>query len=215
MSSAAQSYTQSEENIHWSTALLGVVAMTLGTPWMILTAVRNDRMWQVVGVTAFCLSALSMFVTSTLYHFARVPHTKAILRRLDHSAIYLLIAGTYTPLMIGVVGGSLGWWLLAIVWGIAIVGVGMKMSGSLLHIPMLSSILYLALGWLGVAAARQLWNGLSANEFAWLVAGGMTYTCGVPFYLWKRRSYAHGAWHLFVLGGVACHFMAIRALITR
>jgi hemolysin III len=210
-----QSYSQSEEMVHSSTALFGVVAMVLGTPWMISTAARNDQAWQVVGVLAFCLSALSMFVTSTLYHFVRAPHAKAMLRRLDHSAIYILIAGTYTPFMIGVVGGPLGWWLLVTVWSVAILGVAMKMWGALLHIPILSTVLYLILGWIGMIAARQLWGGLSVNQFGWLVAGGLCYTAGVPFYLWKRRSYAHGAWHLFVLGGVACHFMAIRALIMR
>jgi hemolysin III len=214
MSHGAQSYSQSEEMIHSGTALLGVISMALGTPWLLLTASRNDVAWQVIGVCAFCFGALAMFVTSTLYHFAKAPRVKGILRRLDHSAIYVLIAGTYTPFLIGVVGGSLGRWLLVIVWGVAALGVGLKMWGALLHIPRLSTFLYLIIGWIGVIAARQLWSGLSVEQFSWLVAGGLTYTCGVPFYLWKRRSYAHGAWHLFVLGGVACHFMAIRSLIA-
>jgi hemolysin III len=211
---AAQSYSQAEEIVHTSTALIGVIAMALGTPWLILTAAHNEQTWQVVGVAAFCFGALSMFLTSTFYHFVRAPHTKAILRRLDHSAIYLLIAGTYTPYAIGVVGGSLGWWLFAIVWSVAILGVAIKMWGALLHLPWLSTLLYLIIGWIGVIAARQLWGGLSVTQFSWLVGGGLCYTAGVPFYLWKRRSYAHGAWHLFVLGGVACHFMAIRYLIA-
>jgi hemolysin III len=210
----AQSYSQAEEVVHTGTALVGVIAMALGTPWLILTAAHNDQTWQVVGVAAFCFGALSMFLTSTFYHFVRAPHTKAILRRLDHSAIYLLIAGTYTPYAIGVVGGSRGWWLFAIVWSVAILGVAIKMWGALLHLPWLSTLLYLIIGWIGVIAARQLWGGLSVTQFSWLVGGGLCYTAGVPFYLWKRRSYAHGAWHLFVLGGVACHFMAIRYLIA-
>jgi hemolysin III len=208
------SYSDSEERVHSSTALLGVISMALGTPWLILTAARNNQAWQVIGVSAFCFGAMSMFITSTLYHFARAPHAKSILRRLDHSAIYLLIAGTYTPYAVGVVGGSLGWWLFAIVWGVAILGVTIKMWGALLRLPWLSTVLYLIIGWIGVIAAKQLWGGLSAPQFSWLVAGGLCYTGGVPFYLWKRQSYAHGAWHLFVLGGVACHFMAIRSLIA-
>jgi hemolysin III len=199
--------------VHSGTAMIGIVAMVIGTPWLLLIATRNDKAWQVAGVLAFCLSALSMFVTSTLYHFTTEPRAKGILRRFDHSAIYLLIAGTYTPYAIGVVGGTLGWALLATLWSVAILGVVLKMWGALLHIPKLSTMLYLILGWIGIVVAKQLWGGLSVTQLSWLVAGGLCYTGGVPFYLWKRRSYAHGAWHLFVLGGVACHFMAIRSLI--
>ena len=162
---------------------------------------------------AFGIGALMMFSTSTLYHAESRPAAKAWLRRLDHSAIYLLIAGTYTPLSIGVIGGTLGWALFGIVWGAAIVGVTVKLSGSLLRIPLVSTVLYLVIGWIGVVAFRQLWHNLTSMQFGWMVAGGLCYTAGVPFYLWKRRSFAHAVWHLFVLGGVACHFVAISSLI--
>jgi hemolysin III len=154
-----------------------------------------------------------MFSTSTLYHAASRPAAKAWLRRLDHSAIYLLIAGTYTPLTIGVIGGTFGWVLFGIVWGVAIVGVSLKLSGSLLRIPLVSTLLYLLLGWIGVVAFERLWHNLTSMQFGWMVAGGLCYTAGVPFYLWKRRSFAHAVWHLFVLGGVTCHFVAISSLI--
>lgn len=189
--------------------------MLVGIPWLVLRALENGGAWRVIGALAFGFGALMMFSTSTLYHAARQPAAKAWLRRLDHSAIYLLIAGTYTPLTIGVIGGALGWALFAIVWGLATVGVIAKLSGGLLKIPLVSTVLYLVIGWIGVVAFRQLWYNLTQMQFAWIVAGGLCYTGGVPFYLWKRRSFAHAVWHLFVLGGVACHFVAISSVIIR
>jgi hemolysin III len=154
-----------------------------------------------------------MFATSTLYHAARRPTAKAMLRRLDHSAIYILIAGTYTPLALGVIRGSLGWTLFGVVWALAIVGVIVKLTGAMLRVPWASTLIYLLIGWIGIVACKQLWNNLTAFQFAWLTAGGLCYTGGVPFYLWKSRPYSHVIWHLFVLGGVACHFVAILSLI--
>lgn len=206
-------YSLSEEMLHSLTALIGVLAMCIGTPWLVLRALAHDNDWRAVGAGAFGLGALLMFGTSTLYHFVRPPRAKAVLRRLDHSAIYLLIAGTYTPFTLGVIGGVLGWSLFVIVWSLALVGVGIKLGGVLLNVPMLSTVLYLLMGWIGVVAFRQLWTSLSAEEFGWLAAGGLCYTAGVPFYLWKRRSFAHVVWHLFILAGVGCHFMAIKLLV--
>jgi hemolysin III len=211
---AAESYSRDEEIAHSLTAAVGAGAMIVGIPWLVMKAVEQGGTWRVIGSLAFGCAALMMFATSTLYHAARRPATKAVLRRLDHSAIYLLIAGTYTPFTIGVVRGSFGWSLFGIVWGLAVFGVIAKMAGGMLRIPVLSTLLYVAIGWIGVVAFRQLWHNLSAAQFGWVVAGGLCYTGGVPFYLWKRRPYAHVIWHLFVLGGVACHFAAIASLIS-
>jgi len=211
---AAHSYSRGEEIAHSLTAAVGVVAMLVGVPWMVVTASAQGGAWRVIGALAFGGGAFIMFATSTLYHASRRPAAKAVLRRLDHSAIYLLIAGTYTPFTVGVVRGSLGWTLFGIVWGLAVFGVIAKMSGGMLRIPLLSTLLYVAIGWIGIVAFRQLWHNLSATQFGWAVGGGLCYTGGVPFYLWKRRRYAHLVWHLFVLGGVACHFVAIFSLIS-
>ncbi len=207
-------YSPREENLHSLTALAGVVAIVVGTPWLVLTAVEHGNTWRAIGAAAFGLGALLMFGTSALYHFVRRPDAKAVLRRLDHSAIYLLIAGTYTPFTLGVIGGMLGWSLFIIVWTLALVGVAIKLAGVLLNVPMLSTVLYLLMGWIGVVAFRQLWMSLSAAQFGWLSAGGLCYTAGVPFYLWKRQSFAHVVWHLFILAGVGCHFMAIKLLVN-
>jgi hemolysin III len=211
---AIESYSRGEEIAHSLTAAVGVAAMMVGIPWLVLRAAEQGGAWRVIGSLAFGCAALMMFATSTLYHAARRPAAKAILRRLDHSAIYLLIAGTYTPFTIGVVRGSLGWSLFGIVWGLAVFGVIAKMSGGMLRIPVLSTVLYVVIGWIGVVAFKQLWHNLSAAQFGWVVAGGLCYTGGVPFYLWKRQPYTHVIWHLFVLGGVACHFVAIASLIS-
>jgi hemolysin III len=200
--------------LHSITAALGVAAMVICIPWLVVRAAEHGDAWRVVGALAFGGGALMMFATSTFYHAARRPAVKALLRRLDHSAIYLLIAGTYTPFTIGVIRGPLGWSVFGIVWGLAILGVVAKLAGGLLRIPMLSTLLYVVIGWIGLVAIRQLWDNLTPAQFGWLVAGGLCYTGGVPFYLWKRRAFAHVVWHLFVLGGVACHFVAIFSLIS-
>ena len=205
-------YSPNEEIAHALTAGLGVAATLVAVPWLIATAAAQGGAWRIVGAIAFGIGALLMFGTSTLYHAARKPALKAWLRKLDHSAIYLLIAGTYTPFTIGIVRGSFGWTLFGIVWGLAVIGVAAKMSGAL-KIPLLSTVLYLAVGWIGIVAAKELYLGLTGAEFGWIVAGGLCYTAGVPFYLWKRRPYAHVVWHLFVLGGVACHFIAIAQVV--
>jgi hemolysin III len=210
---SAEPYSRREEIAHALTAALGVAAMLLGIPWLVIRAAEATGAWRVIGALAFGSGALMMFATSTFYHAARRPTAKAVLRRLDHSAIYLLIAGTYTPFTIGVVRGALGWSLFAIVWTLAIAGVVFKLTGAMLRVPWASALIYIVMGWIGIVAGRQLWNNLTAVQFGWLAAGGLVYTAGVPFYLWKSRPYAHVVWHFFVLGGVACHFAAILTLI--
>jgi len=148
-------YSRPEEIAHSLTAALGVTAMLLGIPWLVVRAAENAGAWRVIGALAFGCGGLLMFATSTLYHAVRRPAAKAVLRRLDHSAIYLLIAGTYTPLTIGVVRGSLGWSLFVIVWALAIVGVIVKLTGAMLRIPWASTLIYVLMGWSGLVACRS------------------------------------------------------------
>jgi hemolysin III len=206
-------YSDGEEIAHSVTAAIGVAAMLAGIPWLIVTAASHGGIARIIGAAAFGVGALLMFGTSTLYHTARRPQVKGVLRKLDHSAIYILIAGTYTPFTIGLLRGSLGWTLFGVVWTLAVFGVVVKMSGGL-RLPLLSTLLYVAIGWIGVLAFKQLSANLSSSQLAWIVAGGLCYTGGVPFYLWKRQKYSHTVWHLFVLAGVACHFMAIMSVIS-
>jgi len=206
-------YTPREEIAHSLTAALGVAGVLIGIPWLLAVAATHGGAWRLIGAAAFGLGALLMFGTSTLYHAVRRPSMKPLLRKLDHSAIYVLIAGTYTPFTIGVVRGSFGWTLFGVVWGLAVLGVTAKMSGSL-KIPSLSTLLYVGIGWIGVVAFKRLDASLTTAQFGWVVAGGLCYTCGVPFYLWKRQPYAHVVWHLFVLAGATCHFIAILSVIS-
>jgi hemolysin III len=206
-------YSPREELAHSITAAIGVAAMLGAIPWLIAVAVAHGGSWRIVGSAAFGIGALLMFGTSTLYHAARSPGKKAVLRKLDHSAIYLLIAGTYTPFTIGVVRGSFGWTLFGVVWVLAVFGVIAKLTGAL-RIPILSTLLYVLIGWIGVVAFKQFHAVLTTTQLAWVIAGGLFYTAGVPFYLWKRQRYTHAIWHLFVLAGVTCHFVAILSVIS-
>lgn len=207
------SYSIGEEIAHSVTHGIGAVASFAAIPWLVVTAVLHGDAWRIVGGAAFGITALLMFASSTLYHAVQRPRAKALLRMLDHSAIYLLIAGTYTPFTIGVMRGSMGWTLFGVVWTLAVVGIVAKISGRF-RIRMLSTAFYVALGWIGILGIKQLSASLTPAQLAWLLAGGALYTCGVPFYAWKRRPYAHAVWHLFVLAGVGCHFVAVLSVMS-
>jgi hemolysin III len=181
---------------------------------MLLAADANGAgAWRATGGAIFGASALLLFTTSVLYHAVRSPSLKPRLRLLDHSASCVLIAGSYTPFAPGVLGGAWGWTLFGLVWGLAVLGVVAKTTlGFRFHLS--STLLYLAMGWIGVIAAKPLLEALTRHELTWLVAGGLAYTLGVPFYLWKNRRYMHAIWHLFVLVGVVCHFVAILSVMA-
>jgi hemolysin III len=159
------------------------------------------------------VSALLLFTTSVMYHSSTSPRLRPRLRLLDHSAIYVLIAGTYTPFALGVLGGTWGWTLFGLVWGLAAAGIIAKtMLG--FRFPAASTLLYLAMGWIGVVVAKPLMATLTQHELTWIVAGGLAYTFGVPFYALKGRPYMHAVWHVFVLAGVACHFVAVLSVMA-
>ncbi|MFO1427968.1 MAG: hemolysin III family protein [Steroidobacteraceae bacterium] len=206
--STTRAYTPTEEVLHTATHALGVLASLVAIPWLAVeAATRGDALRLVSGVV-FGTTALLLFSTSCLYHATRGERLKSLMRVLDHSAIYLLIAGTYTPFTIGVMRGAWGWSLFGVIWGLAVLGVASKLTIGFRY-PRLSTALYLGMGWAAMDAVQPLAANLSAAQLRWLVAGGLLYTAGVPFYIWKRRRYTHAIWHLFVLGGVACHFVAV------
>ncbi|MEO8063430.1 MAG: hemolysin III family protein [Pseudomonadota bacterium] len=204
-------YSRPEEFAHALTAALGLVACTIAIPWLVWVSARDP--WRLVGALAFGCSALAMFATSVMYHWAREPELKLLLRRLDHSAIYLLIAGTYTPFTLIAMGGNWGWALFGVVWALAVFGVIAKTTVGFRY-PKVSLWLYLGMSWLIVIAINPLRESLTAQELGWIAAGGFFYTAGVPFYVWKSRRYTHAVWHLFVLAGVACHFVAVLSVVT-
>ena len=203
-------YSRSEELAHTLTAGLGIVACAIAIPWLAWVA-AGDAL-RLAGAMVFGVTALAMFTTSVIYHWERSPERKQRLRKLDHAAIYLLIAGTYTPFTLVAMQGAWGWSLFGVVWTLAVLGVVAKTTVGF-RFPRLSTALYLGMGWLIVVAIKPLHNNLTASEFAWIAAGGLLYTGGVPFYIWKSKRYTHAVWHLFVLGGVACHFAAVLSLV--
>jgi hemolysin III len=206
-------YTLGEEIAHSITHGVGLVGAIAALPWLILAARSHGDPWKLAGGIVFGVTAILLFAASTLYHALPDCRAKHLFRLFDHCAIYLLIAGTYTPFTLGVLRGGWGWTLFGLTWGLAIVGIVLKATLRF-RFPTLSTLLYLALGWLVVIAARPVLRALTPTEIAWLVAGGMLYTVGVPFYVWSRR-YAHAIWHVFVLGGATCHLVAIVDAISR
>jgi hemolysin III len=207
-------YSRAEELAHVATHGVGIAASLVGIAWLAMAAAAAGAgPWRTTGGLVFGVTALILFTTSVAYHAADSPRLKPRLRLLDHSAIYLLIAGTYTPFALGVLGGAWGWTLFGLVWGLALVGILAKTTLGF-RFPVSSVLLYLGMGWLGVIAARPLMHALTMHELTWIVAGGLAYTAGVPFYLWKGRRYTHAIWHLFVLAGVACHFVAVLSVMT-
>jgi len=211
VSTTAPPYTRPEELAHSLTAGLGVVACGIAIPVLIWVSLGDP--WRLTTGLIFGVSALAMFVTSVIYHWARNPELKLRLRRLDHSAIYLLIAGTYTPFALIAMERTWGWTLFGIVWAIAVFGIIAKNTIGFRY-PKLSLALYLGMGWISMIGIKPLIEGLSSAELAWMLAGGLLYTGGVPFYVWKTRRYTHAVWHLFVLGGVACHFVAVLSVVS-
>jgi len=207
-------YTPREELAHRLTHAVGAVASLIAIPWLIVAARAGGDPWRVAGGVVFGLSALLMFTTSSLYHSATAPGTRRRLRQLDHSAIYVLIAGTYTPVTLGVLKGAWGWTLACTVWCLALAGIVFKITPLGFRFTRTSTLLYLGMGWLAVVAAGPIMRGLTAAELGWLLAGGLCYTGGAAFYLWKSRRYTHAVWHVCVFAGVACHFVAVLSMVS-
>jgi len=187
----------------------GLIAALVATPFLIEHAVRRGDAAFIVGASVFAATMVLLYLASTLYHALPVGRAKGVFRVIEHSAIFLLIAGTYTPFTLGVLRGTWGWALLGLVWGIAVTGVVLKALNRLTH-PILTTSLYLLMGWLIVIAAQPLSERVPASGLLWLVAGGLAYTIGVIFFaLDSRLRYGHFIWHLFVMAGTACHYFAV------
>lgn len=188
---------------------LGLLLAIAGLPVLIVSAVHSGGATSVVTATVFGLSMILLYLASTLYHATSHPRLKSLLQQLDHAAIYLLIAGTYTPIALGVLPGGWGWTMFGVAWGLALLGVGFKFLVRA-QPSWLSTVLYVAMGWLALVAIRPLWLHMAPGGLAWLFAGGVVYTLGVVFFMLDERvRYCHSIWHCFVLGGTACHFFAI------
>jgi hemolysin III len=187
---------------------IGFLAALAAAPFLVAAALRHGGTAIVIGFSVFAGTAALLYLSSALYH--AMPHSRAkgAFQVLDHSAIFLLIAGTYTPFTLGVLRGAWGWTLLGLVWGLAAAGLVLTAVGGARY-PKLSVALYLGMGWLAVIAIQPMLERVPLPGLLWLVAGGLAYTGGVVFYSLRRLRYGHFVWHLFVLAGTTCHFFAV------
>jgi hemolysin III len=187
---------------------VGFIAALVATPFLVVAAGRRGDSAAIVGASMFAGTAAVLYLASTLYHALPKNKAKRVFRVIDHSAIFLLIAGTYTPFTLGVLRGAWGWTLFGLVWSLAILGIVLKSVAGIGY-PRLSTALYVAMGWLALIAIRPLWIHVPIAGWLWLIAGGVAYTSGIAFYAAERVGYCHFVWHVFVLMGTVCHFFAV------
>lgn len=205
---SATAYTPREELANSLTHGLGIVLSVAGLVLLVKSSVLRGDVWHITSSTIFGVSLVALYTASTLYHSCRDFARKQLLRKFDHAAIFLLIAGSYTPFLLVTLRGPWGWSLFAIVWGITVLGIALKFRFAG-RFRVFSTLLYLGLGWLVLVAIKPLLAVLPSGGMPWLVAGGACYSVGTIFYLWKRLPYHHAVWHLFVLGGSGCHWVAV------
>jgi len=197
-----------EELANTITHGIGVGLSIAGLVLLVVRAAMHGDAWQVVSFAIYGSSLIMLYLASTLYHGFRSEGLKRVFRLLDHSAIYLLIAGTYTPFVLVTLRGPWGWTLFGIIWGLAILGVTFKLIFGHKY-EILSTIFYVAMGWVVIIAIKPLIAALPAGGLAWLVAGGLAYTGGVIFYAWEKLPFNHAIWHGFVLAGSLFHFFTV------
>ncbi|TCN82515.1 channel protein (hemolysin III family) [Vibrio crassostreae] len=212
--SSASEYSDIEERANAITHGLGVVLGVIGLILLLIRAFDYQAdMLTVASVTIYGSSIILLFLASTLYHSITTEKTKRLLKTLDHCAIYLLIAGSYTPFLLVGLRTPLAMGLMAVIWGIALVGIIMKIA-FVYRFKRLSLFIYLAMGWLSLIVVYQLAMNIDIGGLVLLAVGGVIYSLGVIFYVAKRIPYNHAIWHLFVLAGCACHFFAIYLYVT-
>lgn len=205
-------YSLAEEVLHAVTHGAGVLLSIAGLSWMLFIAIPTADPWRIAASVVYGSSLIALFLASTVYHtFHRSPR-KHLYKLLDHCAIYLLIAGTYTPFLLVALRNSTGWWLFGTIWALATAGVLTKLWFRHRY-PKLALASYLLMGWLVVIAAPQVVDAIGTGGMLWLMAGGLSYTIGAAFYAAERISYNHAIWHVFVLAGGVCHFVAVAVYV--
>lgn len=207
--STCSTYTLKEEIISSIVHGIGVFLSIAITSVLVTLSAVYGNVWSIVSTAIFGASMMLMYMASTLYHAIPFPHAKTILKKFDHIAIYYLIAGTYTPFLLVLMRGTLGWVLFAVIWSLALLGTVLKIVSSGSGTKIWSISLYLGMGWLVLIASKTLFAVMSKLALVFLVLGGIFYTVGIIFYLWKSKKYTHAIWHGFVLVGTIMHFMAI------
>lgn len=189
---------------HGAGVLLSIAALVL----LIVFSTVYGSTSHVVGCTIFGVTLILLYTASTLYHSCQKPQLKKVFKIIDHSCIYLLIAGTYTPFLIVTLRGAIGWTMFAVIWFLAVSGIVFKIF--FVHrFKIVSTIAYVLMGWMIIFAIKPLIDSIQSGGIIWLVAGGLAYSLGVIFYAWEKLPFNHAIWHLFVLAGSVCHFFAV------
>ena len=201
-------YSVAEELAHAITHGIGVILSIIGLSWMLYVSVNVADPWRIVASSIYGATLIALFLASTLYHSMYASRHREIFKLLDHCAIYLLIAGTYTPFLLVAMRSSTGWWIFGTIWALATAGI-IKKLWFRHRFPKVALASYLAMGWLIVVAAPQMAAAIGPHGMAWLVAGGVSYSAGAIFYVVDRIPFNHAIWHVFVLVGGICHFFGV------
>lgn len=202
-----------EETLNSLTHAFGVLLGIAATALLLRFTIPAGDLWFSAGIAIFGVTVVALYTASTLYHWARHPGRKRFLQVVDHVAIYLLIAGTYTPFALGPLREGWGWGMLTLIWGLALGGMALEAKGAVRN-RAVSIALYLGMGWIAILSFPTLLELLPIQAVVWLLAGGTSYTLGTAFFLWNRLPFHHTVWHLFVLLGTVCHFCAILHLLA-
>ena len=209
MTEVESRYSRNEELANALSHLAGALLATVALVLLVVKSARIGNAWHIVSTAVFGVTMIILFFSSTMTHWLKQGKAKDVFFTIDQIAIFTLIAGTYTPITLGVLKGAWGWSLLGAVWVLAVVGIVLKLVGGIKR-PWLSTGLYLLMGWLVLFAIRPLWLVMPLTGLLWLAAGGLAYTIGTAFYAADERvKYAHFVWHLWVMAGTGCHFFAV------
>jgi len=206
--SSLKAYSFAEELANSISHGLGALLSIIGLTLMVIVSVAADDGWKLTSAIVYGSSLVFLFLASTLYHSVPNPKAKGVLRVVDHCAIYMLIAGTYTPFMLINLRGAWGWTIFAVIWSLALFGIFFKLFFRH-RFPKISLFTYIMMGWLVIVATSEMLAKVPSGALWLLLAGGLVYTFGAIFYKWERIPYNHAIWHLFVLGGSTCHFLAV------
>jgi len=201
-------YSLGEEIANSVTHGIGAGLSIAGLTLLVVLAVMNGNIYQIVSFSIYGATLTILYLASTLYHSFQQPKVKQVFRIFDHASIFLLIAGTYTPILLVGVRGTIGWTLLVIVWGLALLGIGFK-ALFINRFQKVSVLAYILMGWLSVIALKEMIANIPVGGLIWMGVGGAIYTLGTIFYALKKYRYTHTIWHVFVLGGSICHYFAI------
>ncbi len=204
----SEHYSPAEEKINILTHAVGFFLSVVALVMLVRHASLNGNAWHIISFSVFGLSLIVLFAASTVYHSAKNPSFRKKMRIVDHAAIYVLIAGTYTPFTLVTLSGSVGWLVFGVTWGMAVIGITLKFFFTGRY-DTVSTLVYVFMGWIIVFAIKPLIANLSAEGLYWLVAGGMAYTTGAILYSIQKIKFNHAIFHIFVLAGAFCHFISV------